>query len=44
MAKITYIGAGSTGFGKTLVSDILTRPALAEGTIALMRLSLILAA
>jgi len=36
MAKITYIGAGSTGFGKRFVSDILTRPALAEGTIALM--------
>ena len=28
MAKITYIGAGSTGFGKRFVSDILLRPAL----------------
>lgn len=36
MAKITYIGAGSTGFGPTFVSDILTQPALAEGTVALM--------
>lgn len=30
MAKITCIGAGSTGLGKTFVSDILTRPALAD--------------
>ena len=36
MAKITYIGAGSRGFAKQLLMDILTRPALAEGTVALM--------
>lgn len=33
MAKITIIGAGSTGFAKQFVADILTRPALAEGTL-----------
>ena len=36
MPKIAYIGAGSIGFGKQFVADILTRPALAEGTLALM--------
>jgi alpha-galactosidase len=37
MAKITLIGAGSTGFSKRFISDILTRPALAEkGTLSLM--------
>ena len=36
MAKITYIGAGSRGFAKQLLMDILTRPALAEGTVSLM--------
>ena len=36
MAKISYIGAGSTGFGKQFVSDILSRPALADGTLSLM--------
>lgn len=36
MAKITIIGAGSTGFAKQFVADILTRPALAEGTLSLM--------
>ena len=36
MAKIAYIGAGSTTFGKRFLTDILTRPALADGTIALM--------
>ena len=36
MAKITLIGAGSTGFSKRFIADILTRPALAEGTLSLM--------
>ena len=36
MAKVTYIGAGSVGFGKPFISDVLTRPALAEGTLTLM--------
>jgi len=36
VAKITLIGAGSTGFSKRFISDILTRPALAEGTLSLM--------
>ena len=36
MAKIAYIGAGSRGFAKHLLMDIMTRPALAEATIALM--------
>ena len=36
MAKITYIGAGSTGFAQRFISDILTRPALAGGTLSLM--------
>ena len=36
MAKITYIGAGSRGFARQLLMDIMTRPALAESTIALM--------
>ena len=36
MAKITLIGAGSTGFSKRFISDILTRPALSEGTLSLM--------
>ena len=36
MAKIAFIGAGSLGFTRALVRDILTFPALAESTIALM--------
>ncbi len=36
MAKITLIGAGSTGFSKRFIADILTRPALSEGTLSLM--------
>ncbi len=36
MKKITFIGAGSFGFTRTLVRDILTFPALADSTIALM--------
>ena len=36
MAKIAYIGAGSASFGRGFMSDVLTRPALAEGTLTLM--------
>lgn len=36
MKKIAFIGAGSFGFTRTLVRDILTFPALADATIALM--------
>lgn len=36
MSKIAFIGAGSFGFTRTLVRDILTFPALADSTIALM--------
>lgn len=36
MKKITFIGAGSFGFTRTLVKDILTFPALADSTIVLM--------
>ena len=40
MAKITIIGAGSTGFTKAFLSDILTRPELAEKTtVSLMDIS-----
>lgn len=35
MAKITFIGAGSTVFTRNLLSDILSFPELAESTIAL---------
>lgn len=35
MAKITFVGAGSTVFAKNLIGDILSRPALADSTIAL---------
>ena len=34
--KIALIGAGSAGFGKNFVADVLLRPALAQGTLALM--------
>lgn len=34
--KITFIGAGSFGFTRTLVKDILSFPALSSSTIALM--------
>jgi len=34
--KITFIGAGSFGFTRTLVKDLLTFPALADATICLM--------
>ncbi len=34
MAKVTYIGAGSSSFGKRLMMDISTGPALADGTFA----------
>jgi len=36
MAKITFIGAGSFGFTRTLVKDILTFPRLADATLCLM--------
>ena len=32
MAKITFIGAGSTVFAKNLLGDILSLPELAEST------------
>ena len=34
--KIAVIGAGSSGFGKRFVHDVITRPALADGTLTLM--------
>jgi alpha-galactosidase len=36
MPKIAFIGAGSFGFTRGLVRDILTFPALADSTLALM--------
>jgi alpha-galactosidase len=36
MTKITFIGAGSLGFTRELVRDILTFPLLADATISLM--------
>jgi alpha-galactosidase len=36
MRKITFIGAGSFGFARKLVRDILTFPALEDATITLM--------
>ena len=36
MSRIAFIGAGSLGFTRKLVRDILSFPALAESTIALM--------
>src|SRR3954471_18158990 len=36
VVKIAHIGAGSAGFGKTFLTDILTRPALQGATLALM--------
>ena len=36
MAKIAFIGAGSLGFTRSLVRDILTFPLLTDSTIALM--------
>lgn len=35
MAKITFVGAGSTVFAKNLLGDILSLPELAQSTIAL---------
>lgn len=35
-AKITFIGAGSFGFTRTLVRDLLTFPQLADATLSLM--------
>ena len=34
--KIAFIGAGSFGFTRKLVNDLLTFPAFADATIALM--------
>ncbi len=36
MAKIAFIGAGSFGFTRTLVKDILTFPLMQDATLALM--------
>ncbi|MCX8082501.1 MAG: alpha-galactosidase [bacterium] len=36
MAKISFIGAGSFGFTRTLIKDILTFPLLKDATICLM--------
>ena len=36
MTKITFIGAGSLGFTRELVRDILTFPLLTDATISLM--------
>ena len=36
MKKIAFIGAGSFGFTRTLVKDILSFPAFADAEIALM--------
>jgi alpha-galactosidase len=35
-ARITFIGAGSFGFTRTLVRDLLTHPRLADATLTLM--------
>ena len=35
MAKISFLGAGSTVFAKNLLGDILSFPELADSTIAL---------
>ena len=40
MKKITFIGAGSFGFTRTLVKDILTFPAFCDCEIALMDINL----
>jgi alpha-galactosidase/6-phospho-beta-glucosidase family protein len=36
MPKITLIGAGSTGFAKPFLVDIMSRPGLAGTTVSLM--------
>ena len=36
MARIVHIGAGSAGFGKRFLTDVLTRPALGDATLVLM--------
>jgi alpha-galactosidase len=36
MAKVTFIGAGSLGFTRNLIRDLLTFPKLADATISLM--------
>lgn len=35
MARIVFVGAGSTVFARNLMGDILSRPALADSTIVL---------
>jgi alpha-galactosidase len=39
MPKIVHIGAGSAGFGKRFLTDILTRPSLHDATLSLMDLN-----
>ncbi|HEV8636026.1 MAG TPA: alpha-galactosidase [Chloroflexota bacterium] len=36
MARIVHIGAGSAGFGKRFLADVLTRPSLRDSTLVLM--------
>ncbi|MFN3685215.1 alpha-glucosidase/alpha-galactosidase [Salinarimonas sp.] len=36
MTRIAFVGAGSTVFMKNIVGDVLSRPALADATVALM--------
>ena len=36
MARIVHIGAGSAGFGKRFLTDVLTRPSLRDATLVLM--------
>ena len=36
MIKIAFIGAGSLGFTRSLIRDILTFPLLQDATLALM--------
>jgi len=36
MAKVAFVGAGSLGFTRGLVRDLLTFPLLRDATIALM--------
>ena len=36
MAKIVHLGAGSAGFGKNFLADVLTRPSLQDSILCLM--------
>ena len=36
MPKIAHLGAGSAGFGKRFLTDVMTRPSLQEATLTLM--------